>query len=892
MRYTTNIIYLLTILSGAAALIYEIVWFRSLSLIFGGTHLAIATTVSVFMFGMALGSWLAGRYLRRFKNILRVYAGLELGIGAGAGLFMLLVGFYPAIYASLAQVAPESPLYLTIVRIGFSVAAMSISTIFMGATLPVLTKFLSANVRGLARQLSLLYGLNTLGAAAGVIVTGFYLLRVMTVDSVSFLAMMLNAGIGVTCLVLSYLAFARAEIDPVAPEGVRHPTQKRSRKKEADAPTIEPRYYKFVLSGIGLSGFCALGYEMLWTRVLIIFLDASVYSFSIVLVAFLLGISLGGFAYRGWRRVFRIRGGKELERAGQDLSHFGMVQILIGLTSMITISAIYDLPARLVSATRYFYEMTGVLFTARQFSNFTVAFVLMFVPAFLMGIAVPLAGRIGSRFRSRSDQAVGEILAFNTVGSILGAALSGFLLIELLGIQHTLVFFTAMNITTGSIIILSNQQERPRLSLLAKATLAGLLVLVFFASPLESWDRRYLASYTPNNGALYQTPDAIDRMLEKKEVLYYGEGTESIVSSVRAKSTGLISFTVNGRVEASTQLEDVQLQYLLGHLPMLFHPAPKTALVVGAGSGMTLGAVSVHPGLEKVTLAEIEPKVLGVLKSFSDWNHNVLENPKLDIVFNDGRNFLLTTDRKFDVITTDPIHPSWRGSGYLYTTEYFKLVADHLAPGGIVSQWLPLYQLSVENQRSIVKTFHKNFAHVTVFIGLTDMVLVGSNDPLLFDAKQLAVRIQDRSIHDDLQLLRIDTPRDLFSYFLMGTKGVETFGSQARINSDNNLYLEFSSPRVIGNDSLMAKNVDVMTDLRETILPYLVPLPDATSQAAREKFWNDYTEQAREIDTAQVFYLRNSLASSGQRQDIRETVFDSETLSRGQNLKLVLFGTN
>src|SRR4030043_930583 len=229
---------------------------------------------------------------------------------------------------------------------------------------------------------------------------------------------------------------------------------------------------------------------------------------------------------------------------------------------------------------------------------------------------------------------------------------------------------------------------------------AAVLFLALNQNALRVWDMKYFAIFRNNQPEAFRTPEMGREAIENTDVLYYGEGIESIVSSIKIKG-GEQSFITNGRIEASSHLQALQCQFTLGHLPMLLNKSPKRVLVVGLGSGMTLGATSVHPSVEELTLVELEPKVIGVAKTFEKYNHSVLNNPKLKVVFNDGRNYLTTTKNKFDVITADPIHPWFRGAGYLYTKEYFKLVSEHLNPDGIICQWLPIYELSQEDLRSI-----------------------------------------------------------------------------------------------------------------------------------------------------------------------------------------------
>jgi spermidine synthase len=297
------------------------------------------------------------------------------------------------------------------------------------------------------------------------------------------------------------------------------------------------------------------------------------------------------------------------------------------------------------------------------------------------------------------------------------------------------------------------------------------------------------------------------------------------------------SFLTNGRAEASSYLQAQQCQFTLGHLPMLLHKNPKRVLVVGLGSGMTLGATSLHPTVERLILAELEPKVVGVAKTFENYNHHVLENPKLKVVFNDGRNFLMTTKEKFDVITADPIHPWFRGAGYLYTTEYFKLVSDRLLPGGIACQWLPLYELTPDDLKSVVITFRQNFKYAMMWLTHYDAEIVGSNSPIIIDEKDLDRRLAEPKISEDLNRVMMGNVTDFLSYFVMGNEGMERFGEGGIINTDDNLYLEFSAPFSIGKGSTVETNVNSIIKQREGLWPYLALRPGTQERIEQQRRW-------------------------------------------------------
>ncbi|HET6364847.1 MAG TPA: fused MFS/spermidine synthase, partial [Nitrospirota bacterium] len=489
----------------------------------------------------------------------------------------------------------------------------------------------------------------------------------------------------------------------------------------------------------------------------------------------------------------------------------------------------------------------------RQLANFVLAFSFMFVPAFFMGVAFPLAGKIHGQYKKLVGQAVGEILSYNTVGAILGSAVSGFVLIYLLGIQQSLQVIILINIGFGLLVMVSVRGRKLLNWGISGAAAIAALVLVLNPDIWRLWDTKYYAIFQSNHPEMYSTPEKTREALENNDVLYYGEGVHAIVSSIQAG--GKQYFITNGRVEASNSNEGRQCQYTLGHLPMLLNKNPKKVFVLGTGSGMTLGATSVHPSVEQITLAEIEPKVLGVARTFGIYNHYVLDNPKVKIVFNDGRNFLMTTKEKFDVITADPIHPWFSGAGYLYSAEYFKLAAEHLNPGGMVCQWLPIYELTEENLKSVVKTLRENFPYIMVWLTHNDAELIGSNAPIVIDEKDLGRRIEVPEVQQDLESVQMGSTEDFLSYFVMGNEGAKAYSMGGRINTDDNLYLEFSAPHSMGKAHLMGTNMHDLVKYRESILPYLVTPPDEAGRARQKKTWEKNMKAAILDDQAHVLNL-------------------------------------
>lgn len=836
--------YCIFFLSGAAALMYEIVWSRYLSLVFGGSHLAVTTVLSVFMAGLAIGSYSIGRIIDRRRRLLRLFGLLELGVGASALLFYLLMQIYPPVYVRLAQLVPESSLYLSLIRILFAVVALIVPTTLMGGTLPVLTAFTARLMQGAGVRLSFLYGCNTIGAVCGAAATGFVMLRNFSMSTALFTAMGINLLVGLTAIMLQRIIVTHRS------EALPQPGEETG---EEATPPHDTLPFRLVAWGIGVSGFCAMAYEVLWNRILSIAIGASAYGFTLLLMAFLSGIGIGSATFGIYCRLAARREHVQ-PPAGRSVILFGSVQILIGLTALLATLQFRNLPDFITNLHEFFLAMhsSADQFHLMQLANFVLAFSIMFVPAFFMGVAFPLAGTIHCRYRNRVGSAVGELLTFNTVGAILGAGISGYLLIYLFGIQRSLQIIILINICYGLTVIAAARLGRRVTGMLAAALSTTLLLPVLAPDAWKLWDPRLFAIYQANKPGEYGSIEELRNMLANVNVRYYTEGAQSIVSSVQLADTQF--FITNGRVEASNDPQDMQCQYVLGHLPMLLHKNPRSVFVLGTGSGMTLGAVSVHPSVARITLAEIEPGVLGVAKSFGIDNHYVLgkPDPRLKIVFNDGRNHLLTSSEKYDVITADPVHPWFSGAGYLYSTEYFRLAADKLNPGGIICQWLPLYELTGENLRSVVATIRQNFAYSMIWVTHYDAEIIASNSPLVIDERELARRISHQPVLGDLRQVTMGSAEDFLSYFVMGSSGTSAYSRGGRINTDDNLYLEFSAPRSIGKEYLRGANLAELLRHRESILPYLVRPADPAEQTRQKARWEGLQQAAVMDDKAHV----------------------------------------
>jgi spermidine synthase len=845
------IVYLMFFLSGAAALVYEVVWVRSLSLVFGGSHLAVTTVLSVFMGGLALGSYVIGRRVDAIRMPFRLYGFLEIGIAASAVLFVLLMALYPSVYIPLAQAIGNRPLPLSIVRTLFAAAAMIVPTTLMGGTLPVLSRLLSGRSDRLGRHLSFLYGFNTLGAVAGTFAAGYLFLPRYGVSAALLIAIAANTVVGLAALALRKPASSLFAGEPKPAAGF--PTRNAAMERPGSVPgkASDSASPKAVLWGIGISGFCALGYEILWTRILSIVIGTTVYGFTIMLVAFLTGIALGGGAYGLTGRIL----GGNVQSPARSVAGFGVVQVVIGAMALVATYSLRNLPVQSAAIQKYLLG-TGIgEFGVRQGSSFLIAFAYMVVPAFFMGLAFPMAGKIHGFYRKTVGGAVGEVMAYNTVGAILGAAVSGYLLIYLFGIERSLQFLTVINVGVGLAIVAGTLGKGmwPAAGA-AVLTAMALLGLALHPGWWRIWDMKYFAIYQNNQRGVFDNPERTRDAIKNTDVLFHHEGINETISVIKVKG-GTQAILVNGDVVASSTRQDVQCQLTLGHLPMLLHKNPRKVWVLGLGTGMTLGAVSAHPEIEEVTLAEIESDVIPAARTFGHLNHHVIDNPKLKVVINDGRNHLLVNRGKYDVITADPIHPWHRGAAYLYTSEYYRLAAERLRPGGIICQWLPLYELTVADLKSVIRTFGENFRYMLLWMTHYDAELLGSNEPIVIDAEDLERRMSVPSIADDLKSVEMGSAEDFLSYFVAGTAGLRAFSRDGVVNTDDNLYLEFSAPLSVGVSGAMSANMNALARYRGSILSHLAPARGDAERNSRDKAWARRLEAARVYDRAHFLFF-------------------------------------
>jgi spermidine synthase len=765
-------------LSGATALIYEVVWLRMLALIVGHTVYAISIVLAAFMAGLAVGSLVFGRLAPRLVNPIRVYGYLELGIGVWAGavpiLLHVLVPRSLELQGDLALPVQASAL-LEFLTIG---VVLFVPTMLMGGTLPVLSQILGKPAEA-GRAVGTLYGVNTAGAVLGVALAGYGLLSTFGNHTTSALAALANILLGVIVLGYTYTADPRGLLAPG--EGAVSPTDAARRSSTDDivrAPaTLPARDAAAVLAALGASGALSMLYEVAWTRALALVIGSSTYAFTSMLVAFLSGIAAGSALY-AW-----LFGGERPSPA-----RFAAIQAGIGSSVLLAVLLFERMPEWFLTAFAWSHSPAFV-----QVVQLGIGGMALLLPAMFIGATLPCAVGLIGRDGAGLGRDVGLAYAANTAGAIAGTVAAGFLVIPAIGVHAAITLGIAANFLAAFALLLitSRSPVRWRWSLTASAILAGLVVVA-----LPSWDQHLMTSgpavYATKYTRLTGTGTLRDS-LSGDTLLFYRDGLNAAVS-VHQKDTQL-SLRINGKTDASTGL-DMPTQLLCAHLPLLLHPAAERVLVIGLGSGMTAGAAARHP-IAGLDIVEIEPAVVRASDYFAKEHGNVLDDPRVRLTVGDARQALLTRQDRYDDIISEPSNPWISGLASLFSLEFFDLARRHLRPGGMMVQWVEYYSLSPDDIRMVVATFQRVFPHVTIWgTGSGDLLLLGRTESSPIDVAALKARYESlEPVWPDLRRAGIIGWAGLFGYAVMGPDEAARMTRDADLNTDDRLPLEFSAPR-------------------------------------------------------------------------------------------------
>jgi spermidine synthase len=811
--------------SGCAALIYEVVWLQLLQLVIGSTAVSLGVLLGTFMGGMCLGSLLLPRLVSPRRHPLRVYALLELGIGA-IGL-AILFGM-PSVESVYTQHAGHG---LASILLRGAVAAICLlpPTLLMGATLPAVARWVEATPQGVS-WLGFFYGGNIAGAVFGCLLAGFYLLRVHDMATATYAACALNLLVALTALALAI------------PTPHEAPAEGLAKGDEASAPRARAVYL-----AIALSGMAALGAEVVWTRLISLMLGGTVYTFSLILAVFLIGLGIGSGLGSALARGVR-----------SPRVALGVCQVL--LTGGIAWTAL------MVSESLPYWPVSPGLSKSPWYTlQLDLARCLWAVlpPACLWGASFPLAlGAVAARGRD-PGRLVGGVYAANTLGAIVGALAFSLVVVPALGTlwaQRLLIVLSAAAALAALAPLLLPARKDAPAPREAGVGVAVLLAVALVLAVSFAW------SLTPVPWGMvaygrHMTTEAdhlAPGIVAEKDVpsgfgmpdmfcTYVGEGMNVSVAVTKTKA-GVRSFHGAGKIQASSLPADMRLQRMLGHIPALAHKKPENVLVVACGAGVTAGSFIVHPDVKRIVICDIEPLVpttvtpmfgkenYHVVDGIAQQNPHMVDGKEVEVVYDDGRHFLRTTKEKFDVITSDPIDPWVKGCAALNTVEYYEMCKEHLNPGGSVSLWIPLYESNTDTAKSVIATFFKVFPNGILWSNENsgegyDAVLFGQVEPTVINLDELEKRLErpdHQRVRESLQEVGFGSVKlgpggrleawgmvnDLLATYAGQAPQMGEWSRDAQINTDRNLRLQYLAGLSLNSQMGTVILSDILTHYR------------------------------------------------------------------------------
>lgn len=802
-RALFRIVMLCLFVSGAAGLVYEVAWSRYLALFLGHTSYAVVAVLVAFMGGLALGNLWLGHFADRTPRPLAVYAWLEIGIGVYALAFPFWYGLCYDLFVAVGRGLEPGTTASLALKFAFSLLTVLLPTVLMGGTLPVVTRLLTRSLSELRERIAGLYFVNSAGAVVGTFLADFWWLPAIGLEYTIYAGAAMNLAVGAAAMFVSgwiregravgVAAAARAPAEVAAGQSPQPavcspaaepdtvPAGNLAAGAEADF-AFDPRQRRLAVIGIGLSGFVAMLYQIAWTRMLALALGSSTHAFSLMLITFIAGIAVGSWVIYRWRRP------------GNPLTAFAWIELALAGAVLASMFFYELLPywfvriARLIASRQEAYPLYEVI-------QGLICVAVMFVPTVCLGMTLPLVSRVATREAGRTGRSVGRVFAVNTLGTVLGAALTGLWLMPALGLARTFALGVALNALIGLAILLAGRWcgSKP----LVIGVPAAVVVIAFAVGQhfTGTWPK------TLNMGLFRQqlVPASRREFRETARSLlthYHRDGASASVVVQSPPGSDLLFLKVNGKTDASTG-GDMNTQILSGHLPLLLRPASSNVLVVGIGSGITVGAVTRHPGVQRVDAVEISPEVVAAARHFRAANHNALADPRVRVYEEDAKAFLLLTDRRYDVIISEPSNPWMAGVAGVFSLEFYETCRSRLAPDGLMLQWVQLYEFSDAGMDMVLATFSRAFPYVSVWQSLrADLLLVGSLTPPDVDLAALAARMAVPAVQQDLARVGLDNVPLLLSQEIIAfPNGALVPPFESRVHSDFFPVLEYLAQR-------------------------------------------------------------------------------------------------
>ena len=766
-------------LSGASGLIYEVAWVRILAQSYGQTVYAVGVVLTAFMTGLSLGSYILGKAMDKRQNLLFWYAAMEAGIAFYALISVFLLKKAPLLYIEMLSAASSSwaPFgYQLFVKYTLTILLLLPATFLMGGTLPILSKILIGGDAELEGKLGIIYAINTLGGALGAILAGFFLIHLAGLKVTILTGVAFNLSIAIYVLCLHW----RMQNKLITEQDWELPTTHVSSIPETSVSSL-------VLISLMLSGCSAMIYEVAWNRLLVSIIGSTTYSLGLILIGVLLGIGLGSMA------VSHISKRKPL-----DLSHFAIIQLFLGATCIVPILMFSYLPTAMYMG----IQISGGDFALILFFKFLIVLSLVLTPMIFFGTSFPIIGAVYRRGYMHRGNDIGSLYAINTAGAIIGTVLVSFWLLPSYGSTISIKIAALVNILTGILAFMA----------LGRRTLALAAIVVAFI-PLLPFN---ISPWMMDTGvAIYGHLDNYDPKA-KSSTLFLKEGLNSNIS-VSAYTTGHLAMKTNGKADAGISA-DMSTQLALGYVPMLLHPGPRDALVIGLGIGVTLRAISEFGDMERIDCVEIEPAVLEAMEYFAVAHHGVLADPRVNLTLDDARKYMLLTRQEYDIIISSPSNPWISGIANLFTKEFYQTALSKLKQGGLFAQWMQLYGIEPVDLRMIIATMADVFPELSVWqINSSDLLIIGSRGPvdvLDMEAVQRRLEAYKSPRGGDLRAyINISRPIDLSSLFLFGTAEARLLSEGSIVITDDRPEIEFHAPISMHSMEKQWENIEMLYPL-------------------------------------------------------------------------------
>lgn len=808
------LLYVVLLFSGITALIYQVIWIRKFGLVFGVHVFSMSTVLTAFMAGLALGSLLFGKLVDKKNNPLLVFLFLEIGIGLFAILFPWLFQGLTKLYTILLPQGELTQYNTQLIRFVLAFLFLIIPTTLMGGTLPVIIKYVVKEIKEAGGQISNLYSINNFGAVVGAFITGFMLIKMFGLTTTLYIGAALNILNAFIVFIIAKKNRTNYLIKPNPEKVDTNETAFEAENSEAKYPSYIVRLSLWIFA---LEGFTTLAYEVIWSRILVGYsFDKTTYFYTIILMSFIFGLSLGSFLIR-----------KKIDKIKDLASWLGTIEIIIGLVSV----------AMLI----FFAWIAPILIKDRNVFNswmetvgrdYVIFFVLLSIPTTLMGFTYPIVSKIYADNIKKMGKRMGTIGFLDTVGSILGSFIAGFVLIPFLGVVKSFLMVAVVNVVIGLSMWLLHPYKSKSFKIGATAIVALIAVVLYTSIPgyhyFTWWDK---ISNSPWWGQHYE------------KVVFYDEGEAGTVIVRQYPGENMRSLVINGHHTAYTTIKDLSVNRQLGYMPYILHDNPKKAMVVGFGLGATTNAL-VQPDMEMVEVAEICPGVIKAAPAFARWNKDVVEQPKVEIHDEDGRSWLfMAEDNTYDIITSNAIHP--RLSNNIYTRDFYEICRDKLKDDGIICQWMPQNWISEEEYMACLKAFVDAFPHSTLwYVNEYSTHIIGSKQPIQITYAKVKKAFENPKLKEELTSVGIIDPEFFMAQYFMSENELIKYVSGWPVNTDDHPMVEFS--KVIN----IAPVKQVMVELKNHQTNYdeiISDIKNTNEKLLVKKKIHTYSEYIRKI---------------------------------------------